>query len=556
VVKQLAEVLLEDGLVDEAQLAAAYDEHQRGGRSLGRILVEHGVLSEAQLVQALAHQISMPFVDLTEFSVDGSAVAQVSPAVCRRHTVLPIGYEDGKLLLAMADPANVFAVDDVRSLTGREPRPVVATRDDLLAAIDRFCRPDGDLDDLGNAMSAPDEEEESLARLKEVVDEAPIVKYVNLLVTQAIADRASDIHIEPGEEDLRVRYRIDGVLHEVMRSPRSIQSGVISRLKIMSDIDIAERRIPQDGRMSVTAQGKKIDLRVATLPTVWGEKVVLRVLDNSTARLALTDLGFEASNYERYSASFAKPYGMILVTGPTGSGKSTTLYATLNIVARPEINVITVEDPVEYRLPGINQVQVNAKAGLTFAAALRSILRSDPDVVLIGEIRDHETAQIAVEASLTGHLVLSTLHTNDAPSAITRLTEMGIEPFLVGSALDSVLAQRLARRLCPKCKEPYQPEPEELLAAGYPWVPGEELPTLHRANGCSACAKTGYKGRLALHEVMQVTEEVERLTVARSPASDIAQVARRDGMHSLREDGMIKVRNGVTSIEEILRVVA
>lgn len=555
VVKQLAEVLLENGLVNEAQLAAAYDEHQRGGRSLGRILVEHGVLSETQLVQALAHQIGLSFVDLAEFSVDGSAVARVSPAVCRRHTVLPIGYEEGRLLLAMADPANVFAVDDVRSLTGLEPRPVVATKEDLQAAIDRYCRPEADLDDLSTALS-PSEEEEDLARLKEVVDEAPIVKYVNLLVTQAIADRASDIHIEPGEEDLRVRYRIDGVLHEVMRSPRSIQSGVISRLKIMSDIDIAERRVPQDGRMSVTTQGKKVDLRVATLPTVWGEKVVLRILDNTTARLALADLGFEATNYERYAASFAKPYGMILVTGPTGSGKSTTLYATLNIVARPEINVITVEDPVEYRLPGINQVQVNAKAGLSFAAALRSILRADPDVVLIGEIRDHETAQIAVEAALTGHLVLSTLHTNDAPSAITRLTEMGIEPFLVGSALDSVLAQRLARRLCPKCKQSYQPEPEELVSASFPWHPDEEVPTLFRAAGCSACAKTGYKGRLALHEVMQMSEEIERLTVARASASDIAQVARREGMHGLREDGMIKVRDGITSIEEILRVVA
>jgi type IV pilus assembly protein PilB len=556
VVKQLADILVERGLVDEAQLAAAYDEHQRAGRSLGRVLVDQGVLTEAQLVEALASQIGLQFVDLAEYNVDGSAVARVSPAVCRRHTVLPIGYADGRLVLAMADPGNVFALDDVRSLTGMELRPVVVTRDDLIAAIDRFCRADTDLDDLTSALSRDDDEEEDLARLKEVVDDAPIVKYVNLLITQAIQDRASDIHIEPGEHDLRVRYRIDGVLHEVMRSPRSIQSGVISRLKIMSDINIAERRIPQDGRLSVTAHGQKVDLRVATLPTVWGEKVVMRILDNSTATLALSDLGFEESNYTRFSASFTKPYGMILVTGPTGSGKSTTLYATLNIIAKPEINVITVEDPVEYRLPGINQVQVNAKAGLSFAAALRSILRSDPDVVLIGEIRDHETALIAVEAALTGHLVLSTLHTNDAASAITRLTEMGIEPFLVGSALDCVLAQRLARRLCPKCRQTYQPTAEELVSAGFPWTPGAQLPTLHRAVGCSACAKTGYKGRLALHEVMTVTEEIERLAVTRSSATDIAEVARREGMHRLREDGMRKVRDGVTSIEEILRVVA
>ncbi|NLT54116.1 MAG: Flp pilus assembly complex ATPase component TadA [Actinomycetales bacterium] len=553
--KQLTDILLEGGLVDEAELAAAYDEHQRAGRSLGRVLVEHGVLSEAQLVEALAQQIGLPFVDLAEYTVDGAAVALVPAAVCRRHTVLPVGFDEGKLVLVMADPANVFALDDVRSLTGLEPRPAVATRDDLLAAIDRYYRADADLDDLSSSLVQEDDTDDDLSKLREVVEDAPIVKYVNLLITQAIQDGASDIHIEPGERDLRVRYRIDGVLHEVMRSPRSIQSGVISRLKIMSDIDIAERRIPQDGRLSVTHLGAKIDLRVATLPTVWGEKVVMRILDNSTARLALSDLGFEQSNYDRFSQSFVKPYGMILVTGPTGSGKSTTLYATLNIVSRPEINVITVEDPVEYRLPGINQVQVNTKAGLTFAAALRSILRSDPDVVLIGEVRDHETAQIAVEAALTGHLVLSTLHTNDAPSALTRLTEMGIEPFLVGSALDCVLAQRLARRLCGKCKEPYVATPEELTAARFPWQQGEDLPVLYRPVGCSACAKTGYKGRLALHEVMAVSEEIERLAVQRASATEVANVAYSQGMHSLRADGLIKVGQGITSLEEILRVV-
>jgi type IV pilus assembly protein PilB len=399
------------------------------------------------------------------------------------------------------------------------------------------------------------EEEDDLSKVKEIVEDAPIVKYVNLLITQAIQDRASDIHLEPGEHDLRVRFRIDGVLHEIMRSPKAIQSGVISRLKIMADINIAERRIPQDGRLSVNAHGKKIDLRVATLPTVWGEKVVMRILDNSTARLDLSDLGFSDSNYERYSRSFTKPYGMILVTGPTGSGKSTTLYATLNIVSRPEVNVITVEDPVEYRLPGINQVQTNNKAGLTFASALRSILRSDPDIVLIGEIRDHETAQIAVEASLTGHLVLSTLHTNDSPSAVTRLTEMGIEPFLVGSALDAILAQRLARRLCSKCKEEYVPTPEMLVQSRFPWESGQPLPTLYRPVGCSACAKTGYKGRLALHEVMLVSEQIERMAVEHASATAIGEVARTEGMVTLRNDGLAKVLAGVTSLDEILRVV-
>jgi type IV pilus assembly protein PilB len=478
-------------------------------------------------------------------------------SVCRRHNVLPIGYEGGKLLVAMADPGNVIALDDIRQMTRMDVQPIVATREDLAGAINRYCRSDDELDELQSSLSdAASDSGDDLASMTEVVEDAPIVKYVNLLITQAISDRASDIHIEPTEHDLRIRYRIDGVLHEVMKSPKSISGGVTSRLKIMADIDIAERRIPQDGRLSVQHQGRKIDLRVATLPTVWGEKIVMRILDNSTASMALSDLGFSDENFDRFKTSYVKPYGMILVTGPTGSGKSTTLYATLNIVSKPEINVITVEDPVEYRLPGINQVQVNAKAGLTFAAALRSILRSDPDVVLIGEIRDKETAQIAVEAALTGHLVLSTLHTNDAPSAVTRLTEMGIEPFLVGSALDSVLAQRLARRLCGKCKEEYEPSDEELLACDFPWTPGEPKPRLMRPVGCSTCGRTGYKGRLALHEVMLVSEQIERMAVSHASSADINAVAVEQGMKMLRQDGWLKCLEGRTSIEEVLRVVA
>ena len=553
--KQLGDILLEGGLVTQGQLDAAFVTHEEAGRSLGRVLVDQGVLTESQLVAALATQIGLKYIDLSDYPVDGSAIARVPGAVCRRHTALPVGFEDGRIIVVMADPANIFAVDDIRTLSGYEVTPAVATRADVITAIDRYYRADSDLDDLTSTMEENQEVDDDLTNVKEVVEDAPIVKFVNLLITQAIQDRASDIHLEPTENDLRVRYRIDGVLHEVMRSPKSIQSGVISRLKIMADINIAERRIPQDGRLSVTAYGKKIDLRVATLPTVWGEKVVMRILDNSTASLELSDLGFSQANYDRYSLSFTKPYGMILVTGPTGSGKSTTLYATLNIVNKPEVNIITVEDPVEYRLPGINQVQANPKAGLTFAAALRSILRSDPDIVLIGEIRDQETAHIAVEAALTGHLVLSTLHTNDAPSAVTRLTEMGIEPFLVGSAVDGILAQRLARRLCKKCKEAYTPTPQELLSVRYPWQDGEPLPELFRPVGCPACAKTGYKGRLALHEVMNVSEEIERLAVENAPATKIGEVARAQGMTTLRHDGMEKVGLGVTSIDEILRVV-
>jgi type IV pilus assembly protein PilB len=558
-VKQLGEILLDDGLVTQDQLLAALDEQVIRGVSLGRVLVEAGVLSESQLVSALAQQVGLPFVDLDEYNVDRKAVVLIPGSLCRRYTVLPIGFEGGSLLLAMADPGNVLALDDVRQISRMQVIPVVATHEDLSRALDRFIRADGEMTELSNALVEENEasNELDLSSLGDSVDDdAPIVRYVNLVVTQAITDRASDIHIEPTEHDLRVRYRIDGVLHEMQRSPRSTMAAVTSRVKILSDIDIAERRKPQDGRMSVNHNGRKIDLRVATLPTVWGEKIVMRILDNSTASLDLRDLSFGESNYEIYKESYQKPYGMILVTGPTGSGKSTTLYATLNAVSKPDINVITVEDPVEYRLPGINQVQVNPKAGLTFASALRSILRSDPDVVLLGEIRDHETAQIAIEAALTGHLVLSTLHTNDAPSAVTRLTEMGIEPFLVGSALDCIVAQRLARKLCDKCKEPYLPTPEELAAAKFPWDGSEDLPVLYRPAGCTACSKTGYRGRLALHEVMQVTEEIERLAVARASAMEIGKVAVEQGMRTLRDDGWMKVGEGRTSIEEILRVVA
>ena len=558
--RQLGDILLEQGLAAPEQVRAAEAEQLRQGRPFARLLVEQGVITEAQLVRALARQSGLEFVDLAEHPIDVTAVRAVPAALCRRHSVLPIGFEDGRVVLAMADAGNVFAMDDVRSIVGTDVRAVVATREDLTAAIDRYCRADVEMGDLTTELGGPSSPgggapADDLTRLREVVDDAPMVRFVNLLITQAVQDRASDIHIEPTEDDLRIRYRIDGVLHEVMRSPQQLGAGVTSRLKVMADMDIAERRRPQDGRMSVDLGGRTVDLRVATLPTVWGEKVVMRILDNSTARLGLTDLAFTDGNLARFQASFTKPYGMVLVTGPTGSGKSTTLYATLNVVSNPTVNVITVEDPVEYRLPGINQVQVNVKAGLTFAGALRSILRSDPDIVLLGEIRDHETAQIAIEASLTGHLVLSTLHTNDAASAVTRLVEMGIEPFLVGSALDAVVAQRLARKLCPACSEAYIPAPEDLIGARYPWAPGQAMPTLHRPVGCALCSRTGYKGRVALHEVLTVDEEVERLAVAGASTADIDRLGRERGMVSLRQDGWGKVARGLTTLEEILRVV-
>ena len=537
---------------DEASRLAA-ERHQ----SVLEVLLEQGWVDRSTVVRTAALSAGLDYVELSDFIVDMAAVTLLPAEFARRTGVLPLSLEDGELVVAVSprQAGDIELKDDLVRLTRSRIRFAIANRADIEARINQVYRAEGELHDLTSDLT-PEEEADDLDSLTEVNDEAPVVRFVNLLINQAISDRASDIHIEPTERDMRVRYRIDGVLHDAHRSPKNIQNGVISRLKIMADMNIAERRVPQDGRMSVNHQGRRVDLRVATLPTVWGEKVVARILDTSNTQLGLDDLGFSQENFERFHASYTKPYGMILATGPTGSGKSTTLYATLNQLNRPDVNVITVEDPVEYRLPGINQVQTNAKAGLTFASALRSILRSDPDIVLIGEIRDHETAQIAVEAALTGHLVLSTLHTNDAPSAVTRLIEMGIEPFLVGSALDAVLAQRLCRSLCERCKEAYVAEPAELDRVGFPWDPHDDPPTLYRAVGCSACSQTGFRGRMALHEVMSVSEEVSRLAVARASTDEIARVARDQGMTTLKHDGWMKVAQGRTSIEEILRVVA
>ena len=552
----LTEILILRGVMPIESIDTASDQ-RADDEELARDLLERGVITNVELASARAAQVGLPFVELLDFAVDNAAVALVPAALCRRYEVLPISRSGEYLVLAMVDPGNVFALDDVRSVAKMPVKAVVAERSDLLNAIARFHRADGELSSLSTALEEEGSSNELVRQENEPTeDDAPIVRFVNLLISQGIQDLASDIHIEPGEYDMGVRYRIDGVMHEMQRAPKNIQNGVISRLKIMADIDIAERRKPQDGRLSVSHGGRKIDLRVATLPTVWGEKVVMRILDNSSSGMHMSDLHLLPRNLEAYQSSYTKPYGMILVTGPTGSGKSTTLYTTLNAVAKPEINVITVEDPVEYRMAGINQVQVNPKAGLTFASALRSILRADPDVVLIGEIRDHETALIAIEASLTGHLVLSTLHTNDAPSAITRLTEMDIEPFLVGSALDSVMAQRLARRLCERCREPYEHDAVTLTNLRIGYDPSQPVPTLYRAVGCMSCSRTGYRGRIAIQEVMLVTEEIERLAVERASSTEIARLARSQGMVTMREDGWAKAQLGLTSVDEILRVVA
>ncbi|MDR0432450.1 MAG: Flp pilus assembly complex ATPase component TadA [Bifidobacteriaceae bacterium] len=558
--KHIGEILLDRGLVAPDQLLAALDNQAVTGESVIQSLLSTGALSEDDTVRVLAEQAGLEYIDLDLYSVDRAAVATVPPAVAKRHRILPIGFDGETLILAMAEPGDIMALDDAQALSGRHVRPVVANSSALERAIARWVRSDEEIDHLGQSMgdsARPDDVEQASATVEVISEDSPVVRYVNLLVSQAISDGASDIHLEPTEHELRVRYRIDGVLHEAQAAPKSVQSQVLSRVKILSEMDIAERRKPQDGRLSVNENGKSVDLRVATLPTVWGEKVVMRVLDTQGLRLDLKDLSFSPTNLNVYENSFRKPYGMILVTGPTGSGKSTTLYATLNAIARPEINIITIEDPVEYRMPGINQVQVNPKAGLTFATALRSILRSDPDVVLIGEVRDRETAQIAIEAALTGHMVLSTLHTNDAPSAVTRLTEMGIEPYLVGSAVDCVVAQRLVRRLCQRCRAAYAPTEAELTTMGLAGADQVKLPeVLYGATGCAACAHTGYRGRLALHEVMPVTKEIEHLAVAHASGAEVARMAIETGMTTLKTDGWNKVIQGMTSIEEVLRVVA
>jgi type IV pilus assembly protein PilB len=552
--KQLGQILLEQGLISEEHLQRALDEHRNTPKSLGRVLIDLGYIRERDLVRALAEQVGLEFVDLTEYRIDAAATALLPEALCRRYRALPIGEQDGKLLVAMSDPANVYALDDIRTITGRDVRPVVATANDVEQSIQKFSGKSEQVEALASeAADALDSE--AGVTVEAAVEDAPIVKLVQAIMTQAAADRASDVHIEPTETDVRVRFRVDGVLHEVMHSPKSIQAGLISRLKVMGDLNIAEKRIPQDGRVSLRINNRSLDLRLATLPTVHGEKIVIRILDKSNALLALSELGFLPQAFESYERSFRKPYGAILVTGPTGSGTSTTLYATLNIVNGVDRHIVTVEDPVEYRLPGVNQIQVNPKAGLTFASALRSILRADPDIILIGEIRDRETATLAVESALTDHLLLSSLHTNDAASAITRLIEMQVETFLVGSAIECVVAQRLARRLCQTCRQAYAPEESELIEAGYRESRIPDLGVFFRPSGCQSCSNTGYRGRIGLYEVMPMTEEIERLTVARASSETVKRVAVDQGMYTLRDDGLQKAASGLTSIEEIARAV-
>lgn len=551
--KRLGRVLVQSGLITQEQLDVALADTSE--RSLSAVLVSQGVSDETTIARTIAESMGHAFVDLGAIDIDPNATTMINLELARRHMCMPIKIQDDELVVAMSDPANIFAIDDLRIVTGYDIRPVVAAESDLFQALDRVSTMQQNVEDMVGGVEQGLSADLS-ADEEDVGDDAgaPVAKILNHIVTEAIRQGAGDIYIEPGENDLRVRYRIDGVCQEIMRSPKKIHRQLISRLKIQCAMDIAEKRIPQDGRFGVVLDGKAVDFRVAVLPTVLGEMSVMRLLRRDAIMMSLEDLGFLEQPMERVLDAIDKPYGALLVTGPTGSGKSTTLYAAINKTTKPTVNLITVEDPVEYRLEGLSQVQVHEKAGLTFASALRSILRQDPDVVMIGEIRDKETATIAIEAALTGHLVLSTLHTNDAPSALTRLTEMGVEPFLSASAINCVLAQRLARRLCKECKEAYVPDEEVLQRLGFPYEPGHP-PQLFRSVGCNKCNNIGYKGRMGIHEVMTVSEDIERACVNHASGDEIGRIAVQEGMKTLRDDGFAKVKMGLTSIEEIMRVV-
>jgi type IV pilus assembly protein PilB len=547
----ITDVIVELGYATVERVEEVINEARIAGRSPETLLVERKVIHPDHLSRAIAERYGLDHVDLGAYHVDMGAANLLSMTAARRYRAVPVGYVDTQTLrVAMADPANVLAIDDIQMITGLNCRVAVAAADDIEALIRR-------LNTLEHAVSeAIDEDWEDdldadVRELRESAEDAPVIKLVYSILGQAANEGSSDIHFEPGEDEMRVRFRVDGVLSEAARVPKRMIAGVVSRIKIMSDLDIAEKRVPQDGRVSVNVEGRKVDLRVTTLPTQRGEGCTVRILDKEQALLPLSDLGVAGEARERLSCSFRNAYGAVLVTGPTGSGKSTTLYAALDELNAVERNIVTIEDPVEYRIDGINQVNINPKAGLTFAAGLRSILRADPDVIMVGEIRDAETARIAVEAALTGHMVLSTLHTNDAPGAITRLVEMGIESFLIASSVDCVVAQRLARKLCAHCKRRTVIPRPALDEAGFRVGADVEA---YEPVGCARCGSSGYRGRIGLFSVMLMSEPIKELMVRGAPETEIATVAHEEGMSTLREDGLAKVRAGVTSIEEVARV--
>ncbi len=563
IISKIGRMLVGVRLITEEQLEKALAFQQKEGGRLGSILVKLGYIQEQTLLQFLSKQYGVQSVDLSKIDIDPSVTKLIPTEVVQKYNVVPIRRVGAVLTIAMMDPSDVFAIDDIKFMTGYDIEVVVASESAIMATMSKLY--DTSSMNLQQVLKSMDTGEESvdvveadteeqvdLRELKEAVEEAPVVKLVNLILSDAIKKGASDIHIEAYEKKFRVRYRIDGVLYEVMNPPLKLRAALTSRLKIMAELDIAERRLPQDGRIKLKMKDKEIDLRVSTLPCLFGEKVVMRILDKGALSLDLKKMGWEQKALDDLMKAIRSPFGMVLVTGPTGSGKSTTLYAALQQINEVGVNIMTAEDPVEYNLFGVNQVQMKEEIGLNFAAALRSFLRQDPDVVLVGEIRDYETAEIAVKAALTGHLVLSTLHTNDAPSTVTRLLNMGIEPFLVASSVILIIAQRLVRRICQDCKEEEKVSPAILVDLGIPTQEAESVVT-YKGKGCTTCNNTGYKGRVALYEVMLVDDDVKALILEGASATEIKKKAVASGMKTLRMSGLTKLKDGVTTIEEILR---
>jgi len=564
---RLGDLLVQSGKLTPQQLQQGLAGQKEKGGRLGSNLVRLGFLSEKELVEFLSQHFGVPAIDLNRVEIDEGVVKIIPADVARKYTILPVTKVGAKLTIAMIDPTNVFAMDDIKFMTGYNVDPVVASESALRVAIDRYYGSTHAIElkkvmeDLAEpadtSLEVLDEDEElDLESLEKESEEAPGVKLVNIILTDAIKKGASDIHIEPYEKEYRVRYRIDGVLYEMTRPPLRLREAITSRMKILAKLDIAEKRLPQDGRIKIKTRiqdrVKDLDYRVSVLPTIFGEKIVLRLLDKDNLMLDMTRLGFEAESLRRFEHAILKPYGMVLVTGPTGSGKTNTLYSALSRINTTDVNIITAEDPVEFNLPGINQVQMKEQIGLNFATALRSFLRQDPNIILVGEIRDFETAEVAIKAAMTGHLVLSTLHTNDAPSSINRLMNMGIEPFLVATSVHMIVAQRLVRRVCTFCKEPVEVPQAALLEAGFSERESRTL-KLFRGKGCERCNSTGYKGRTGLYEVMTIDDEIREMILSGASAIELRNKAIEHGMLSLRGSGLEKIRNGMTSIDEVVR---
>ncbi|MDD5131062.1 MAG: type II secretion system ATPase GspE [bacterium] len=555
--KRLGEMLIDSGVINERQLQEALEAQKRTGERLGKTLVKLGFIDEEKLMDFLGQQLGIPHINMGTYIIDPEVIRLIPEKMARKYQSIPLFKIENVLTVAMADPFDVMAIDNLKYITKCEIEPAIATEVEILKAIDQYYRSLEAIQQITQDQNVQVEEETGdeemdLGKMGDAAEDGPVIKLVNAIIMQAIQNRASDIHIEPDRNIVRIRYRIDGVLREIMTPPKRLHSVITSRIKVMADLDIAEKRMPQDGRFHVRLWDKGIDFRVSTLPTINGEKIVMRILDKTSFLFGLGQLGFQPTVLEQFDSLIKKPYGIVLVTGPTGSGKTTSLYAALDKINTLDKNIITIEDPVEYELKMVNQVQVNTRIGLNFSDVLRSVLRQDPNVIMVGEIRDKDTADIAIRSALTGHLVFSTIHTNDAPGAITRLLDMGIEPFLISSGILGVLAQRLVRKLCPTCKEPYTPSKEVLERFGYD--PSQEY-TFYKPVGCKECQKIGYKGRLGIYEMMMSERRIRDLIMTRPSTETLKQAAVENGMITLKEDGLDKVKKGITSIEEVVRVV-